>query len=512
MDDALAELVRRRLVLWRLQIPADAHPERHLRRWLERVGDPAVRDRGLARLDRLERGRDLVAAAADPDSLAAALGALEAGYAAITDEAGARTKGGTTPPGRALVYADCRRSATVRLGPDVLAAMAPLDPLLASAAWLSSSLAGRVAARVREVFDRLGPVDLATFWFACMPVLHGDAVADAAELHRQMQDRWRDVLSLPASASRVRLSLPDVAGPAAAAFAAPGGGWPAARYLSPDLMVAADGADAVRRGEYELVLGELQVAMNTLGASLFVHQHPDPAELLDLTDRDFPGPRLLPMLPKEHRSRLSTRIRHVLVRLPDYHVALVDLTADPLRPRTVPSVDVRVDLREGRLVAVLPDGAVFDVMDVFSHVLTTLVVDRFQLLPEDRHTPRVTVDAVVVARETWRFRSDELDFAAERNEARRFVQARRWGATHELPRFVIVTLPTEPRPMFVDLENPVYVAILAKAVRRLVRAGAAGAVTVTEMLPAPDQTWLVDDRGERYTAELRFVAVDTTAP
>ena len=63
--------------------------------------------------------------------------------------------------------------------------------------------------------------------------------------------------------------------------------------------------------------------------------------------------------------------------------------------------------------------------------------------------------------------------------------------------------------MLVDLENPVYLTILAKAVRRLARAGAAAAVTVTEMLPAPDQTWLVDDRGERYTAELRFVAVDT---
>jgi hypothetical protein len=511
VDGALAELVRRRLVVWRLEVPADAHPERHLRSWLEGVGDPAARDRGLARLDRLQRGRDRVAAAAGPDALAVALGELEADYAEITDEAGARTKGGGTPPGRGLVYADSRRSASVRLGSDVLAAMAPLEPLLAGAAWLCSSLAERVAVRVREVFDRLGPTDLATFWFACMPVLHSDAVADAAELRAEMRARWSALLSLPAGASRVRLSLRDVAGPAATAFAAPGGGWPAARYLSPDLLVAARGPDAVRRGEYELVLGELHVAMNTLAASLFVHQHPEPAQLLALTDRDFPGPRLLPLLPKEHRSRLSTRIRHVLVRPEDYYVALVDFTADPHRPRTVASADVRVDLRDGRLVAILPDGATFGVLDVFAHVLTTLVVDGFSILPEERHTPRVTVDSVVVARETWRLRPDELDFADERDEARRFVRARRWVASYELPRFVFVTLPTEPRPMLVDLEAPVYVNILAKAVRRMTRTGTDADITITEMLPAPDQTWLTDDRGDRYTAELRFVAVDTTA-
>ena len=33
-------------------------------------------------------------------------------------------------------------------------------------------------------------------------------------------------------------------------------------------------------------------------------------------------------------------------------------------------------------------------------------------------------------------------------------------------------------------------------------------MTVVEMLPAPDQAWLTDARGQRYTAELRMVAVD----
>ncbi|MFD8555620.1 lantibiotic dehydratase, partial [Streptomyces fradiae] len=287
-----------------------------------------------------------------------------------------------------------------------------------------------------------------------------------------------------------------------------GGAWTAARYVSPDVMVAATGAEAVERGDFQLVLGELHLAANTLGASLFVHQHPDPGALVRLTDRDHPRPRLMPLLPKEHRSRLSARTRHALVRPQDYHVALVDLTSGAGRPRTVLSADVAVTERDGRLVVVLPDGAEFAAVDVFAHVLTTLAMDLFRILPEDGHTPRVTVDRLVVARETWRLPGAGLDFAGEKDEARRFVRARAWRARHGMPRFVFVALPTEPRPFYVDFDSPVYVNILAKAVRRMVRREPEARAVVTEMLPTPEQAWLVDDEGRAYTSELSFVAVE----
>lgn len=37
---------------------------------------------------------------------------------------------------------------------------------------------------------------------------------------------------------------------------------------------------------------------------------------------------------------------------------------------------------------------------------------------------------------------------------------------------------------------------------------ASAPITLTEMLPAPDQTWLPDAEGRRYTGELRIVALD----
>ncbi|CAL9573793.1 hypothetical protein SUDANB120_04904 [Streptomyces sp. enrichment culture] len=525
---ALEELVARRWVVWRLEVPAGARPERDLRAWLERVGDRALRDAGLGALDELERGRDRVAAAHGPEELVAALAALEERFTALTEAAAVREKSAGTAPCRALVYSDSRRAATAVLGPAVHGALAPLDPLLASAGWLTARLAGAVMGRAREVYRRLaaqGPVDLAAFWFACMPVLHGAAREEAEALGREFRRRWQDVLAAAApdgapdgsgtghAASRVRLPLQEVARQVAERFGGPGGtggGWSAARCLSPDVMIAASGPEAAARGDFELVLGELHVAANTLGASLFVHQHPDPARLLAETGRDHPGPRLLPLLPKEHRSRLSARIRHALVRPEDYYVALVDFTADPARPRTVLSADVAVVERAGgELAVVLPDGAEFPAVEVFSHVLTTLAMDLFRLVPDDaRHSPRVTVDRLVVARETWRLTAAELDFAEEKDEARRFVRARRRRAQARLPRFAFAVLPTETRPFYVDFDSPVYVNILAKAVRRMARKDPDGRVVFTEMLPRPDQAWLTDDRGEAYTSELRFVAVD----
>ncbi|EFL37382.1 lantibiotic dehydratase [Streptomyces griseoflavus] len=509
----LADLVARRWVTWRLEVPAGTHPDRDLRTWLETVGAPGPRRRGIAALDRLEEGRAAVAAARDVDALVGAMTDLERDFTELTDTAAVREKSASTAPCRALVYHDSRRAATARLGPEVLEALHPLRLLMDSAGWLTSRLAAALRTGMRPVYERLaaeGPVDLAAFWFACLPVLHGPVRTTAGELQEEFAARWRRILSVPAGARRVDVRSADIE--AAVRERLPGaGGWTAARYLSPDIMIAADGTEAVARGDFTLVLGELHLAANTLGASLFTHQHPDVGELIRLTDRDHPAPRLLPLIPKEHRARLSTRVRQTLIRPQDYQVALTDFTADPTRPRAVRSADAVVEEHGGDLVVRLPDGATFPVTDVFSHVLTTLSMDLFRLLPQDDHTPRVTLDRLVVARETWRLPAAGADFADEKDEARRFVRARRWRARLGLPRYVFVVSPTESRPFYVDFDSPVYITILAKALRRLARGDQRGMVTITEMLPTPEQSWLLDDEGRRYTSELRFVAFDTEA-
>ena len=106
------------------------------------------------------------------------------------------------------------------------------------------------------------------------------------------------------------------------------------------------------------------------------------------------------------------------------------------------------------------------------------------------------------------FRRASRLFAPNRSSGR-FLAARRWAAANEIPRFAFVKVPVEPKPFYVDFDSPVLVNMFAKAVRRCAeKAGAGAVVTVTEMLPAADQTWLPDGEGKRYTCELRMVVVD----
>ncbi|GAA2669861.1 MULTISPECIES: lantibiotic dehydratase family protein [Actinosynnema] len=511
----LDELLRRRWITWRLDVPASAHPDEALREIIARVGDAAVREPALARIEVLRRGRERVRAAlGDADELLAAMSALEADFTELTSTAAQRAKGGRTGANRALVYSDSRRSATATLGSAVLDELTPLAQCLTAARWMTNRYAEIARAHLREAFDALraeGPVvDLASLWMACLPVPHPDSIADADRVQAELQRRWESIVRAPEGARRVRLSSAAIADAVREAFEEPASGWNVARYLSPDVFVVADDASAVERGEFELVLGELHVGVNTMSASLFVMQHPDVAELLAETDVDNPGPRLLPMLPKEQPPKWNTRSRPALNRPVDYLVGMVDNTADPHRPRTAMGADVLVQERDGDLVAVLPDGAVFPVIDVFGNALTARIMDRFSLRATGDHSPRVTVDNVVVARETWRFAAGELEFAAEKHEARRFVRARAWRDEHELPRYAFVVSPTEPRPFYVDFDSPVYVNVLAKAVRRLARQDPAARLVVSEMLPNPEQAWLTDDTGAKYSSELRFVAFDQT--
>ncbi|MCZ0991339.1 lantibiotic dehydratase [Streptomyces diastatochromogenes] len=97
----VGELVSRRWVHWKLEVPAATRPDRALRRILERVPDEAARERALAKLAVLERGRDAVrSAGTDATALTRAIGDLEADFAALTDSEAQRAKGERTAPCR----------------------------------------------------------------------------------------------------------------------------------------------------------------------------------------------------------------------------------------------------------------------------------------------------------------------------------------------------------------------------------------------------------------------------
>ncbi|WP_340563551.1 lantibiotic dehydratase [Streptomyces sp. GSL17-111] len=351
--DTLAGMAQRRWLVWKLDVPVGAHPDHELRAILERVGDAGVRDRALGPLAVLEAGKARVrAAVGDAAALVDALIALEADFVELTESAAQRAKGARTSANRALVYSDSRRTASATIGSAILDELAPLAMFLTAARWMTNRFARaareRIGTAYRELAADQSTVDLASLWMRCVPVPHPRSTEDIDRITDELRLRWQRIIDAPDGARRVRLSAADIADAVRAAFDEPGDGWNIARYVSPVVFVVADDAAAVERGDFELVVGELHLAMNTVHASLFVLQHPDPAELLDETDRDFPGRRMMPMLPREQLPRWNTRSRPALVRARDYLVGMVDYTAaDQHRPRTLPAADVVVEDRDG---------------------------------------------------------------------------------------------------------------------------------------------------------------------
>jgi hypothetical protein len=87
------------------------------------------------------------------------------------------------------------------------------------------------------------------------------------------------------------------------------------------------------------------------------------------------------------------------------------------------------------------------------------------------------------------------------------IAARRWARANDLPRFVFVKVPVEAKPFYIDFDSPIYLNMFAKTIRRTDETGKPDKViTVTEMIPRTDQTWLPDAEGETYTCEFRLVA------
>lgn len=510
----LRDLVKRRWLVWGLEIPTDPRPDRYLRGRLDGIGDPALREPALGVLSRLETARDTVDAVwNDPDRLPMALGELDAVFVDITGTAPTRNAG-KTYGGRTVVYHDARRSGDLVIGAEVLAALAPMELILDSAAWFTYTVGEVFNAKLLELYRglerRLGrPVDLASLWFDCTMLVHGAGRQLAAGVAADLQDRWAEILRLPPDSTRVRLRAKDLTAAVRDAFACPHAGWAEARQVSPDFMIAASGASAIQRGDFEVVLAEMHLALASFRHFCFVTQHPEPAQLLSYVDRAYPGPRLLQMLPKDNSARLTVRTQSGLIRDRDYLVALAHQSADPARPRLLNSADLMVEESGGRLAVRLPSGERFDVFDVLSELLVELVIDAFDVFAATgSHLPRVTIDKLVVQRESWRFGADRLTFAQDRDPVRRYWRTRRWAREAGLPAQLFVSSPIEMKPFFVDLDSPIYVDILGKAVRRVQAAGSAHPLTFTEMLPGPGHLWLVDAEGEPYTCELRMVAVD----
>lgn len=522
---ALNWLLGEELITLGLQGPLELCPETTLRDRLRRIGDRSVRDRALADLDRLLGARaDVAAAAGDAKRLAAALDRLNAEFEQVTGREAGRLHG-QTYAARTLVFEETVRDVHVELGTVLRDELAgPLGLVLDSARWL----ANRIAAEYGAYLSAAHQDWTAARPGAAMPLVellehagqrlgcHGTDSDETRAAITDFQQRWRHVLGAaarPETGMPAHLSCGMLADRVRAAFPAARPAHSAAIHHAPDVMIAAASEAAIRRGEYEAVLGEVHAAFNTLEHRSTVEHHPAPETLRGYDAADHGGRRIYLVPPKKNllattSSRLSPptampapdtvywSTRNPSIEPPGRFLALVDLF---VHATDEPGA---LEVRDGAGTFRAP------LLEVLSEPLSDVTATAFQPFPRCRHHGRVTVDRLVVAREAWTLPAAELTWADQREERERFLAARAWRVESGLPERVFAKTPGEIKPFFVDFGSIPLVNLFARAVRRAAAKDAEAQVTLTEVLPDTNQTWLTDDLGERYSCELRMIAVD----
>jgi hypothetical protein len=474
----------------------------------------------LERVAVLEGFRDRVAAAqGDPATLAVSLADLDTAFTEATGKPPVR-HAGSMYAARGLVFEDCRRSIDVVLGAPILRAAGPaLGLVFTSARWLTFEAARAYRAVFRKLHrdlaERSGSpvVPFPEMWFRAQRSLFGAKDRPLDEAVADLQRRWARILRFSVNDRQVQYSSDELSAQVAAEFAAEGPGWLTAMHHCPDLMVAAESVEAIERDQYSVVLGELHVGSNTLERSCMVGQHPDAEELRRALEADFPLGRVL-LVPSKDWPMVTVRTSRALVTRNDRFVETgFDRAAAP-PDRVLSMGDFDVVLEGDEVVVRSRDGrSRIDIIEFVSDALGQSVQSVFRLLPRSTHTPRITIDRLIVARETWVLRASELEFASLEREIERFDGTRAWAERHGVPRFFFAKAGIEVKPVFVDLDSPVFVDLFAKIVRRAARhVSGESTLVITEMVPRLDQLWLSDAAGHRYTSEMRTVAVDPLGP
>ena len=524
VDPSIVEsLVDRALLLARPEITYSAHPEKQLHQLLTALPDSAARDRALGVLTEILRAKEaIVGVAGSPDELATAMDRLARLFSEATGSSAAR-HAGQTYMGRTLVYEDTVRDVRVELGTDMVDKIAPaLELILVAARWLTWQIGTKYASLFRTAFNQLqartGQADVALG--RLLAAVTPDLVFDRATLPpivadcvREFQLRWSRILrGLPENAEQYAVKAQDIREDVLVAFNCAGAPWRAARQHSPDIMVAAADAEAVRRGDFFVVLGEMHVGVNTLQSRMFVEQAPDPSVLMAAEAENHGSGRVV-SLPSARSRGVASRTYPSALSSKEftYWTMYPDVAARP--GPVVPAGSLMVVDRDGGddtglMVVSRADGREWSLFEVVSESLTWMTANSFVPIPSmGGKKPRVQIDSFVISRAGWSVPVKAATWTWSTG-AQRYRGARQWRQTTGLPERCFYRLAIEDKPQFVDFTSVALVDVLARGLRRLADADPAARASFSEILPEFGQNWLVDKDGSQYCAEIRIVAVD----
>jgi hypothetical protein len=514
---AIEGLVSRGALILGIEVPlgyGGKRPETALHDAIARVDDLQLRAELTAKLEPLDRARDAISTADGTAALDRALEEADAVFSELSG-VGASRAPGEQYAGRSIVYPDAVRDVDLALGAGLLAKVRPaLDLVLTGYRWFAYEVAAAYRQRMDAIFDGLGSaadargeVAYAAYWDALRPISALEPrlalPAFVKDVATHYTERWSRVLDVDPGERERRYSTDEIASAVRAAFDAPHAGAPFCAYCAPDLMIAAESVEAINRGDYQVVVGEIHGAGTPLLNSWILLERDHPEELMAAFQAESrhrhvrfvvpSGAPLARLFPKHTPGALF--VEHDSAR------------ANAPRSDVVGTGELRIRREGNALVVHRPSTReTWDAVHFHESILQNAILRSFKgIVRAGAHFPRITFDDLVVAREQWEFATEDIAFAKVVDGSERFLSARRFRAQHGLPRQCFAKFAEERKPYYVDFDSPVLIEVFAATARKCSQ------VTVSEMLPSPSQCWLMDRDGRRYTCELRTMMRDARA-
>lgn len=506
----LDRLVGYGAVRWGLALAFGEVMDERLAEQLAAVRDPSTRERYLSRLERLrDCRREVDRCAGDVPGLRKAFHALAECFHELTGQA-AEIRKDESFDSRNLLWLDALADWDATVGADALSTLRrPLSLLLDVCRWVTWQLAAGIRKKalelVRAADDRSVPFD--AMLELLRPETTGKPGCVLDHLIVEMQAKIDELIPFDPASSRVLLSAEDVTDAWTDAFTAPGPGWGSARVHNPDVMLAAPSVAAANAGEYYWVLGEVHVAINPLDFRVFTLHQREPGLIEKMIEEVVEDVRYLPAFSKQW-GRLTPRSYPppaVVVPGKDVYWTVWEEDLLPDDAERVPGIGLRVRADGDEPVVVDEKrGIRAPLIEFIGELMTLLAVGAFKPFRARPHVPRITIDRLVVQRETWRIPAVDLLGCLPKHEREHYVARRLTDLG--VPRFFFIRLPSEPKPIFVDLRSSPLLRNFLRLLRQ--EPNASGVVLVQEMLPDFSELWLADQDERRFTSEFRLIAVD----
>lgn len=275
-------------------------------------------------------------------------------------------------------------------------------------------------------------------------------------------------------------------------------------FTSPDIMVCAPNSEALERGEYKIVLSEVHASVMLWEAWMLAYP-----EFPRLAHEFHAGMETLPGHERQAYIIPPRQHRNFIIEYPGYSIEAFSRSVKD-RAQVIPFAElgVRRDM-DGVQLEWQPRGTQLELscapQESLHLAMFSAPIVRYVPFSLGAHTPRIEINGIVYQREKWRIEASELSgFLDDASGFELFLRCQEYRERLGCPEHVFVNASGEVKPFYLNWSNFFLLELLAHLARTN------ETLTVTEMLPAPEDCWLSDEHGH-YMCELRGSCLYTAA-